>query len=571
MRERRAAGGAATWEKVPTIDVRGAGRAALAGIALLVTLATARGAPGPADEPPKPGAPAAGARAAKAPADGAQSKKPAPRLVVVVVLDLFREEFLTRYQDRFGPDGFRRLLRDGARFTSCAYPYALTETAPGHATIATGTTPDRHGIVSNEWYDRGLGRMVGASEDPGSPLVGAGEGKKGDSPLRLVGDTFADELRLATGGRARIGGVALKGRSAALSTGRAPTGTYWFDAPSGRFVTSRYYAQRLPDWVETFNGSRPADRFFGRDWSSGGQVLAHLGAAGGRPDEAYYEALRSTPFVHDLLLEFARALLEHERLGDDSVTDFLFVGLSGFDYLGHDVGPYAETMGAMVQAADSQIAAFLRYLDGRLGRTGYWLAMTADHGVSPTLKEAEERRLQPRSVDREAVLDRVHQALESRFDDGAGIGVQGLAMRFWFDAADLDRRRLRAREVAAAAGEAALEVDGVLGYIAPEASNLNPLTRESYRLSAYPGRSPDLLLVLRPFSLPQPSTPANHGTPWSYDTQVPLLLVGPPFRPGTYRAPCSPADLAPTLATALGIPTPAMATGRVLGEALRSD
>lgn len=550
MRERRS----------PALAPSG-GRALLAALTVLLGLAAVRGATPPAAGSSKPPAPAT--------RDGAPKAKAAPRLVVVVVLDLFREEFLTRYQDRFGPDGFRRLLRDGARFTSCAYPYAFTETAAGHATIATGTTPDRHGIVSNEWYDRSLGRMVGASEDPGAPLVGAGEGKKGDSPVRLIGDTFADELRLATGDRSRIGGVALKGRAAALSTGRAPTGTYWFDAPSGRFVTSRYYASRLPGWVEAWNGGRPADRFFGRDWSSGGQVLAHLGTAGGRPDEAYYEALRSTPFVHDLLLEFARALIENERLGDDAVTDYLFVGLSGVDYLGHDAGPYAESMGAMIQAVDSQIGALLRYLDGRLGRAGYWLAVTADHGVSPTLKESEERRLQPRSVDRDAVLDRIHKALGARFDDGAGIGVQGLATRFWFDAADLERRKVRLRDAALVAGEAALEVDGVLGYITAEASNLDATTRESYRLSTYPGRSPDLLLILHPFSLPHPSTPANHGTPWSYDRQVPLLIVGPPFRPGTYRAPCSPADLAPTLAAALGIPAPAMATGRVLGEALR--
>jgi len=505
-------------------------------------------------------------RAAAATGDPATAP-PAPRLIVVIVIDQFRQDFLTRHQDRFGPDGFRRLLRDGARFASCVYPYALTETAPGHATIATGTTPDRHGIVSNEWFDRGLNRMVGAVDDPESPLIGAVEGREGASPRRLLGDTFADELRLATDGRAKCYGVALKARAAVPSVGHSATGAFWYDAASGRFVTSRFYARSLPGWVASFNDGRPADRFYGRDWSPGGQVLVRLKGAAGRPDRAYYEALQSTPYVHDLLFEFARALVERERLGDDPVTDFMFLGLSGHDYLGHDTGPYSEAVGAMTQASDTQIAAFLKFLDGRLGRSGYWLALSADHGVSPTLRQAGERGLRPPSVDKGAVSEKIRRALSGRFAGGSGIRLHGGTTRVWFDAGDLARHKVSARDAALAAGEAASTADGILGYIAPGASNLDAGTLEAYRLSTYAGRSPDLFLVLEPFALVQGASPANHGTPWTYDAHVPLVLHGPPFRPGTYRDRCTPADLAPTLSAALGIPAPAMATGRILSEA----
>jgi arylsulfatase A-like enzyme len=261
--------------------------------------------------------------------------------------------------------------------------------------------------------------------------------------------------------------------------------------------------------------------------------------------------------------------VENERLGRDATTDLLFLGLSGFDYLGHDTGPDAEAMGALIGRADAQIAEFLQFLDQRLGPTGYWLAVTADHGISPVIGGASKRGLHARSVDGEALLGRIRRELGKRLARGEGIVLQGRPTRVWFDAADLARRGVPAREAAQAAGEAASSFDGILGYVAPSASNLDAATIEAYRLSTYPGRSPDLFLVPQPFVLVTPTTPANHGTPWIYDASVPLLLIGAPFRPGTFRERCSPADLAPTLASALGIPSPAMSTGRVLAEALR--
>jgi len=193
----------------------------------------------------------------------------APRLIVVVVIDQLRADYLERFREQFGPDGFNRLLREGANFTSCFYPYANTETAPGHATLATGTTPDRHGIVANRWFSHDQGRTLEAIEDEDAPIVGGAPYLGGVSPLNLKGTTLADQLRLATEGKAKVFGVALKDRAAVLSTGPAASGAYWYHFDSGRFISSRYYLRRLPKWVEAFNGQGQADSYYGKPWTAG--------------------------------------------------------------------------------------------------------------------------------------------------------------------------------------------------------------------------------------------------------------------------------------------------------------
>lgn len=492
-----------------------------------------------------------------------------PRLIAVIVIDQFRDEFLSRFADRLGTDGFRRLEREGAHFTSCFYPYALTETAPGHATLATGTTPDRHGIVSNEWYDRATHLMIPAVEDEGAPVLNGATPREGVSPRSLKSDTFADGVRLRTGGRGKSFGLAGKARAAVLSTGESASGAFWFDTTTGRMTTSRYYGEALPGWVAAYNRGRPADRYYGRTWTAAGSTLARMTSHGGSPDAAYYEALAATPYLHEMLFAFARETIENEHLGEDGDTDFLFIGLSGHDYLGHEAGPYSEAVAAMTRETDAQLAAFLRYLDKRLGRTGYWVALSADHGVAPTAAQSETRGMRPQIVEVARLEKVMAGALSARFGAADPIHLEGETTRVWFDLDDMARHGTTAAEAARLAGEAASKVEGVRGYLAAGSTNLDAETVETFRLSTFPGRSPDLFLALEPFAVVRDTAPANHGTAWSYDTQVPLLLYGPPFRPGVYRARCSPADLAPTLAAALGIPPPALATGRVLGEALR--
>jgi predicted AlkP superfamily pyrophosphatase or phosphodiesterase len=470
----------------------------------------------------------------------------APRLVVLFVVDQMRADYLDRFRARFGPDGFRQLLA-GARFTECAYPYAITETAPGHATLATGTTPDRHGIVGNEWYDRALGRMVTSVEDPAAPLVGASG--TGASPRRLLADTLGDGMRLATGGRALTFAVAGKDRAAILSVGAMASGAYWYDEGSGRMVTSNYFRDSLPAWASRFDASHYAGKRTADDF-------------------------RRQPAFHDMLLDFAASLVEGEHLGEDDDPDLLVVGLSGVDFLGHHVGPYDHALEEMLVRLDGQIADFLRRLDMRIGRDRLIVALSADHGVSPTHAQvgAAGRRADdaPVLLERRRIESVLSQALVRRAGDRPAPRLLGdSATRFWLDPGDLQRASLSLEAAVSAAGDAALAIPGILGYVSRDAASVDPLTAELYRKSLFAGRSPDLLLVPLPYALEGSEEPASHGTPWAYDRRVPLLLTGAPFRPGLYREPCSPADLAPTLAAALRIPPPSMTSGRTLAEALR--
>jgi len=511
-----------------------------------------------------PSAAAGGGKPAGAPPDAAP-----PRLVVILVIDMFPADYLTRFRDRLAAGGFARLIEGGAMFTDCAHRHAITDTAPGHASIATGTTPDRHGIVGNWWYDRTLGRMVGAVEDPDTPLVGAATPLPGASPRHLVTDTLGDEMRLASGGRGRTIGISEKSRAAILLAGRAATGAYFYEQVSGRMITSRHYVPALPVWAAAFNDARPADRYYGRGFAAGGETLVPPGKPGTQPGREYYTALPGTPWINELLLDFARAAIAGESLGTDGDTDLLAISLSGHDYVGHDQGPHSPAVAEMTARVDADIASFLRDLDERVGRGRYWVALTADHGTAPTLATSRRIGLGDAGFEGIVVRREMSRALAARYGDTDPLRLLGETTKVWFDAGELARHRATAAEAARVAGEAAAGIGGIAGWVAAGESSMDAATVEAYRLATYPGRSPDLSLVRAPFALDSTSVSSDHGTPWSYDAHVPLILYGAPFRPGTYRQRASPVDIAPTLANALGMTPPAMATGRVLAEAFR--
>ncbi len=487
-----------------------------------------------------------------------------PRLVVVLVIDQFRADYLVRFRDRFGPDGFNRLLRQGANFVSCFYPYGRTDTAAGHATLATGTTPDRHGITGNEWYDAQRGRVAQAVEDESFSVVGTTANLPGVSPHNLVGTTLADELRLATGGEAKVFGVAIKDRSAVFSTGHSASGAYWYDYQTGQFITSRYYREELPGWVIAFNEQQGADSYYGKDWKAGDRVFLSLTTASGWPDAEFYDRLPYTPHGNQIVLDFAQELVQQKGLGEDEVTDFLFVGFSSNDLIGHRWGPYSDEVAAMTVQTDAQVAALLGFLDWQVGAGNYWLALSADHGVAPMLAQAQARGLPATGFDSSAVLRAVEKAFDERWgEDDWLVPKAGLV----FNRGTLRNRGVGLGEAAHLAGSAVLEVNGILGYVAGEEARLDAVMTRAVRLSLYRGRSPDVYVVREPLALP--AGDASHGTPHVYDTHVPLIFFGDAFRPGTYPERVSTTDLAPTLAVALGLTPPTRATGKVLAQALR--
>lgn len=495
-----------------------------------------------------------------------------PRLVVVIVIDLMRADYLQRFRSGFGPGGFNRLLTEGAVFANCHYEHDATETAPGHSVLSTGSYPHESGIIGNGWYDRSRRQVVAAVADESYPLVG-GAGRAGASPRALQGDTLGDQLRQARRG-SRVVAVSWKERSAILLAGKNPDAAFWFDNNAGGFVTSTYYMPSLPSWVEQFNRDHRIESYRGREWKPlrGDAFRRRLEMPAGSQDPAtFWSDLAATPFAVEMQFGLAQAAIEAYRLGEDASPDILWIGLSSTDYLGHQLEPDSPEIEDMFLRIDRQLAEFFRFLRRRLGEAGVLVTLSSDHGVASLPERTEGAHLGGARLDRTQLRQGIEDELASRW--GAEEWIEAyVPPGLYLNHEPIRRRGLSLEEVARAAGEAARKQAGVIGYYTAAqlaVADPDPVQRLFAR-GYYPGRSGDVVLRYAPF-VTQGASGATNGSGYSYDRHVPLLLWGRPFRRGTFSDSVSPADLAPTLAAVLQIPSPALATGRVLSQALRSQ
>ena len=336
-----------------------------------------------------------------------------PKLVIILVVDQFRADYVDRYRADLKGRGFRLFLDHGAYFEDCYYDYANTKTAPGHATLGTGAYTDGHGISSNEWWDlsRNKQRPVTSVEDDRYRIVGEIHPSKtgGASPMNLRASTIGDSLRLATTGQAKVFGVSLKDRAAILPAGYSANGAYWIDPASGSFITSSYYMDALPDWATTFNsGDRIA------------QAQQEAGVTGTQP---FYQAVGSTPAANAYELDFARALITGEQLGTHPVTDLLVVSLSANDIVGHQFGPDAPQSRQMVDSLDQQLDSFFTWLDKNIpgGLASTWIALSADHGVAPVPGPALALGMPAATIDMAKFTANVNDAMNAKFSPGEKI------------------------------------------------------------------------------------------------------------------------------------------------------
>jgi predicted AlkP superfamily pyrophosphatase or phosphodiesterase len=520
-----------------------------------------------------------------------------PKLVLVIVVDQFRYDYLERFGDLFGSGGFRRLMNEGALFTSANYDYVPTYTACGHAAIFTGSVPAQNGIVGNSWFDREAGKMhVMVIDDSTHLVTGNGPSGKGASasPRYLLGTTIGDQMRLASNFQSKVIAASLKDRAAVLPGGQRPNGAFWFNEANGEFVSSDYYFKELPAWVKKFDSADRPDKYFGKKWDRVLQPDAYkraqaenlplqrspLGAhfpysiTGGedKPGQRFYTAFEYSPFASEYLEEFAKAAIDGESLGDDPFPDLLSISFSSPDLAGHSYGPDSQEMEDTYIRLDRVIADLLNYIDKKIGLANTIIAVTGDHGVAPVPEYARSKGFDAARLPGREVVDAANKALGARF--GEGKWVAGFVNdQLYLDQALIAAKKVSPSEAERVAGEAALSVAGVVNYftrtqLVEGRMPRGPIARRVGN-GFFRGRSGDVWLVTKPFCFfVEGDLPTTHGSAYNYDTHVPVILFGGGVRPGRYNAECSPSDIAPTLAAMLGVEPPSNLTGRVLVEAL---
>ncbi len=505
-----------------------------------------------------------------------------PKLLLIIVIDQFRYDYLVRFRQKFVAGGFNLLLNGGACFADCRYDYATTATGPGHASLFTGAYPNLHGIIGNEWYDHSLRRTVNCVEDPATKLVRGPDGadeKPGLSPHYLIGSTLGDELRAATDFRSKVVAIALKDRAAILPGGHSPSAAYWYDSQGGRFISSSYYMPALPSWVVKFNQSSPAKNYCGQKWatlpeSGYDMTFSEFKASPNEPcpDTKFLSWLDQTPYMNEIELAFAEQAIRGEHLGKNDDTDLLSISLSVNDYIGHAFGPYSTQVGDATLRTDRDLASFLAELDKLVGLRNVWIALSADHGVSPNPAFIQEHKWGAGVAQTALLRKAVEAAMTGEFGKGDWIAaIDGPYI--YFDSEALNKQHVQAARAEEVAAMAAASVPGVaVAFTRAQilSGNLpsSPLGRKVSN-SFNEQRGGDVFVVLDPYALPVAGpTSTTHGGPWNYDAQVPLLLWGNTFKPGVYFNHCQTIDLAATLAAALGLTQPSGSQGNPLVEAL---
>ena len=530
----------------------------------------------------------------------AQSQPLRPRLVVVISIDQFLPDYLQRFRRFFSPGGFNLLLSRGATFTETHYQHAVTWTCPGHAVILTGSYANVNGIVANAWFNPALRREEYCAADTSAHLIGSdGEGR---SPRNLLESTVGDRLKQATGRRSRVIAIAGKDRSAIMLGGHLADAAYWTE--DTLIVTSSYYMKELPAWVRRFNASGPITRYRGSTWGrllptsayrlAGRDAMAGEENPGGmgrtfphRLSSArsslgnFITGFQTSPFENEVVLRFAIEAVQQEQLGRDDDPDLLAIGFSANDLVGHSYGPDSHEMMDVTVRTDRQLEQLFGFLDRQVGLDRLLVVLTSDHGVAPLPEVMRQRNptVQAARVDGAVIAAAAERALRSRYGEARApawmVRPAWIMHRSWpwlyLNLPALEDRGIAVQQAEQVAREALRSVPGVTRVLT--GTELRQLRggalRSGPELSFHPERSGQLYCELAPYLVAESGGDGtNHGSPWTYDTHVPLLWFGAAITSGTYREPAFVADIAPTLSTLLGIDPPGRSQGRVLREML---
>ena len=535
----------------------------------------------------------------------AAQTQPAVKLVLQITVDGLRADLLNRYQAGFGKDGFRYLMEKGVVYTNAQYQYANTETIVGHATLATGTFPSQHGMIGNVWFDREAGELAYNIEDADAPLlpsrVESSEGEqvdpaqklartKGRSPSVLLAPTFGDALAAYNGGRSKIFGVSGKDRSAVAMAGKTGK-AFWYSTDTGDFITSKYYYDEYPDWVQNWNGQGQAEKYAGTKWQLSSEISTYLLAE--QDDRSYemdlkgygrtfphpfgeggnkllFTQLMASPIGDRLLLDFSKALIINEQLGRDTVPDYLSVSFSGVDVINHFFGPSSLENEEIVRQLDPTLAELIKFIDKNVGLKHTLIVLSADHGIADMPEYMTELGYAAGRLVPDEIVATANQV-------GKQLGIDEVVRFFYRPYIYLNEEKIAAAKldhslVAQTIAAALTDFEGI--NLAVSTKSLatqkgNPLLKQ-VRRNQHVTRSGDIYVIQEPywFLFDEGPIPSMHGSPWRYDTHVPIIFAGPGIDAHTVSRLVHPVDVAPTIAVFLGMTPPGAAQGQPLKEVL---
>ena len=516
-----------------------------------------------------------------------------PKLVVGIVVDQMRWDFLYRYYDKYESGGFKRLLNDGFSCENTMINYIPSVTAIGHTTLFTGSVPAIHGIAGNDWFNAKTGKSTYCTDDSTMQTIGSDSKAGKMSPHNLLASTITDELRLATNFQSKVVGVSLKDRAAILPAGHNPTAAFWMDDASGKFITSSYYMPALPSWVVDFNNSKPIDKLLAKGWNTLLPIDQYTESTADNEEwegmlkgatkpvfpydamKAYtldHGSLRQMPFGNSLTLQFAKAAIDGYKLGQENTCDFLTVNCASTDYSGHLVGPNAVEIEDVYLRLDRDLAAFFTFLDQKIGKGNYLLFLTADHGAAHAEGFMKTNKM-PTGFLEEKVEKELNKTLEKEFGTTRLVfGVDNFQVTF--NKNRIDSLKLDFDKIKAATVNYLQHQEGIQFAVDQDKiddSSVPSILKEMMINGYNRQRSGSVLMIPLPGWLPYYSRKGTtHGVWNPYDTHIPLIFMGWDIKHGSTNRTCYMTDISATLAALLHIQMPNGCIGTPITEVTKN-
>lgn len=509
-----------------------------------------------------------------------QAEVKKPKLVIGLVIDQMRWDYLYRFNDVYGKGGFKRLMQEGYSCNNVMLPYLPTYTAPGHACIYTGSVPAFHGIVGNDWYDKQRNKLVYCTDDSTVYGIGSSSSTSKMSPRNMWATTITDELRLSTNFKSKTIGIALKDRAAILPAGQSANAAYWYDERAGKWITSSYYIKELPVWVSQFDQKNSPDKFMTKDWTTLLPITKYDASTAASNEYEHtipgetttnfphkitsdkkYDAFRYTPFADTYTFAFAKATIEGEKLGERNVTDFLAISLSAPDFVGHTFGPNSIETEDTYARLDADISDFLIYLDNKLGKGNYILFLSADHGVSHIPGFLKEHNMPAGSYSPDSLMKHLNKVVSDKFQISNPI--------IFIDNSQLYLNQNATGEVKRYIIEQLMEQPYIANAFETGKISVTDIAEPLKKMlinSYTPLRSGDIQYILKPAYFEGTEKGTTHGSWNLYDSHIPLLWFGTGIKHGASSHEYYMTDITATLAALLHIQMPNTCIGKVIEE-----